>query len=246
MLLLLNWCGTIIARCPILVKHFFRIVGEKFWRGTQQEPVQVDVFFLRKKCQGEIGNFVPFFDDGIVVRCEAELGSDLFVEDLGFAFFFTQESLHSLHDILEMDIPIYSTICVVRAEQTWPRAHPKDLPQLFLMTPRKFFIKDSLKFDLIADWAPEKYAVNEDDDPKEWWDVIDRTTGEFLAPEQWDYKNGIVTITDGNAFICIQLLNVGSFFFCVIIACQYFYRHAKPFALCLNTSKGVGRDDVHL
>ena len=42
-------------------------------------------------------------------------------------------------DILDMDFLIYSTICLVRAEQSWPREHPEDLPQAFLMTPRQTY-----------------------------------------------------------------------------------------------------------
>ena len=103
-------------------------------------------------------------------------------------------------DILEMELPIYSTLCIVRAEQSWPREHSDNLPQLFLMSPRKTFIGETLKFDLMKDWAEEKYKINEDDDPCQWWDVINRTTGEFLEPEKWEYKDGIVTILDGQAY----------------------------------------------
>jgi 1,3-beta-galactosyl-N-acetylhexosamine phosphorylase len=103
-------------------------------------------------------------------------------------------------DILEMDLPIYSTVCIVRAEQSWPREHPDHLPQLFLMSPRKTFTEKPLEFDLIKDWAEEKYKINDDDDPYLWWDVIDRTTGEFLEPGQWEYKDGIVNIIDGQLY----------------------------------------------
>lgn len=99
-------------------------------------------------------------------------------------------------DILEMNLPVYSTVCIVRVEQSWPREHPEDLPQAFLMTPRQTYIGTPLKFDLMQPWEPRKYRINEDDHPKEWWDVIDRTTGEFLSCDQWDYNDGVVTITD--------------------------------------------------
>lgn len=103
-------------------------------------------------------------------------------------------------EILEMDFPIYSTICLVRAEQSWPREHPEDLPQAFLMTPRQTYVGEPLEFDLMRDWFPEKYRMNEDDDPKEWWDVIDRTSGEFLSCGSWEYKDGIVTLKDAEPY----------------------------------------------
>ena len=76
-------------------------------------------------------------------------------------------------DILEMNLPIYSTICIVRAEQSWPREHSDHLPQLFLKSPTKVFTGAPLEFDLIKDWAEEKYKLNDDDDPYLWWDAID-------------------------------------------------------------------------
>ena len=103
-------------------------------------------------------------------------------------------------DILAMDLPIYSTICLVRAEQSWPREHSNHLPQVFLMSPRKVFTGKALEFDLIQDWADEKYKINDDDDPYLWWDVIDRTTGEFLEAGKWKYKDGIVSIVDGQLY----------------------------------------------
>ncbi|MCX6985358.1 MAG: D-galactosyl-beta-1-4-L-rhamnose phosphorylase, partial [Lentisphaerae bacterium] len=50
-------------------------------------------------------------------------------------------------DILEMNLPIYSTICLVRAEQSFPREHPEHLPQIFLTTPRLAFTGEPLSFD---------------------------------------------------------------------------------------------------
>ena len=64
-------------------------------------------------------------------------------------------------DILEMDFPIYSTICLVRAEQSWPREHPEDPPQAFLATPYQTYVGEPLEFDLMRDWFPEKYRINE-------------------------------------------------------------------------------------
>ena len=84
-------------------------------------------------------------------------------------------------EILEMDFPIYSTIGLVCDEQSWPREHPEARPKAFLMSPRQTYTGEPLRFDLMKGWSAKKYRRNENDDPKEWWDVIDRTTGEFLS-----------------------------------------------------------------
>ena len=103
-------------------------------------------------------------------------------------------------DILAMDLPVYSTVCIVRAEQSWPREHPEHLPQLFLMSPRQTFTETPLTFDLMENWAEEKYKLNDQEDPSVWWDIIDRTTGDFLPPDEWNYKDGVVTIVDGQLY----------------------------------------------
>lgn len=138
------------------------------------------------------------------VTLPAETGQEALVRELidrwGVDAIRDSDGTQLSPDILEMDIAIYSTICLVRAEQNWPRAHPEHLPQMYLMTPRQTFTGSPLKFDLMSDWCSEKYRLNDDDEPAKWWDVIDRTTGEFLTSNQWDYLAGVVTINDGIAF----------------------------------------------
>ncbi|NLW86552.1 MAG: 1,3-beta-galactosyl-N-acetylhexosamine phosphorylase [Planctomycetes bacterium] len=103
-------------------------------------------------------------------------------------------------DLLDMGFPVYSTICLVRAEQSWPREHGEDLPQAFLMTPRQTFTGRPLKFELMNDWSTDKYRLNENDDPKLWWEVIDRTTGEVVPGDDWTYADGCVTLTRGQDY----------------------------------------------
>mgnify|MGYP000904243057 FL=1 len=42
--------------------------------------------------------------------------------------------------------------------------------------------------------SPELMKVNDHDDITRWWEVMDRTTGQPVPPEQWSYADGSVTV----------------------------------------------------
>ena len=42
--------------------------------------------------------------------------------------------------------------------------------------------------------SPELMQVNTNDDITRWWEVMDRTTGQPVPPEQWSYADGSVTV----------------------------------------------------
>ncbi|NWK55919.1 1,3-beta-galactosyl-N-acetylhexosamine phosphorylase [Verrucomicrobiaceae bacterium N1E253] len=99
--------------------------------------------------------------------------------------------------ILEMGYQIYSTVCIVRADQEYPRANPKSLHQKFLISDAVTATSDSVEIDPLATLCRDKYELDFDNDPKRWWQVIDRTTGEIVPAEKWsvDNESGIVTVT---------------------------------------------------
>ncbi len=97
-------------------------------------------------------------------------------------------------ELLELGLPVYSTICIVRADQEYPRKHPTHLPQQFLQSRRVSGDGGELVVDLLDDYYRPKYAINVDDDPHKWWDVVDHTTDTIVPPEQWDYRDGCVYI----------------------------------------------------
>lgn len=100
--------------------------------------------------------------------------------------------------ILEMGYLIYSTVCIVRADQEYPRANPKSLHQKFLMSDAVTATSSTVKIDPLATLYRKKYQLDLDCDTKRWWQVIDRTTGEIVSPEKWsiDAESGIVTVED--------------------------------------------------
>ena len=100
--------------------------------------------------------------------------------------------------LLDLGLEVYSTTCLVRAEQTYPRVHMDQLPQKYLMSRPLVASSNTLVIDPMEDFYREKYILDLKHDAKTYWEVIDRTTGAILPVSQWDFdpKNGWVTLLD--------------------------------------------------
>ncbi|MCC5833468.1 MAG: 1,3-beta-galactosyl-N-acetylhexosamine phosphorylase [Opitutales bacterium] len=98
--------------------------------------------------------------------------------------------------ILDSGYDIYSTLCLVRADNSWAKANRDKLQQNFLMSDPVIAEGDTVTVDLMKGYFREQFQVNANDDAKEWWQVFDRTTGEEVSSDQWDFDkaNGKVTI----------------------------------------------------
>lgn len=105
-------------------------------------------------------------------------------------------------ELLALGLEVYSTTCLVRAEQTYPHEHPEHLPQKFLMSDPVTATASELTIDLLAGFFREKYVVDALHDCHRYWEVIDRTTAEVIPTDRWtfDAEAGTVTITDVTPF----------------------------------------------
>lgn len=98
--------------------------------------------------------------------------------------------------ITESGYDIYSTICLVRADNAWAKANPTKLQQTFLMSFPSLADGDTVRIDPLKGYFREQLRLNLDDAPTQWWQVFDRTAGVELPDSQWsvDAKTGLVTI----------------------------------------------------
>jgi len=98
--------------------------------------------------------------------------------------------------IISADYNIYSTICLVRADNEWAKANRDKLQQNYLMSDPVVAVEDHVRIDLLSGFFREQLQVNTNDDPKTWWQVFNRTTGEEIPRDQWifDASKGTVTI----------------------------------------------------
>ncbi|MBN1313604.1 MAG: 1,3-beta-galactosyl-N-acetylhexosamine phosphorylase [Anaerolineae bacterium] len=101
-------------------------------------------------------------------------------------------------EIIAAGFDIYSTICLVRIDNAWAKTNMDKLQQNYLMSYPVTAESNSVCIDLLSGYFREQFKVNVSDDPKAWWQVFDRTTGEEISTDQWalDAKQGIVTIRD--------------------------------------------------
>ena len=85
--------------------------------------------------------------------------------------------------IIKADYPIYSTICLIRADNEWAKANRDKLQQNYLMSDPVIAETSTITIDLLKGFYREQFEVNANDNPKEWWQVFDRTTGEEIQKD---------------------------------------------------------------
>jgi beta-D-galactosyl-(1->4)-L-rhamnose phosphorylase len=100
-------------------------------------------------------------------------------------------------EILSSGYDIYSTLCLVRADNAWARAHRDKLQQNFLMSRPVVAEESTVRIDLLDGYFRDQFIVDADDDPREFWQIFDRTTGREVAASQWsfDAASGTVAIS---------------------------------------------------
>ena len=89
---------------------------------------------------------------------------------------------------------IYATYYTTRKDNDWARAHPEEVQQCYIMTGFYTAPGDTVTIPLMKGISPELMQVNTNDDITRWWEVMDRTTGQPVPPEQWNYADGSVTV----------------------------------------------------
>jgi beta-D-galactosyl-(1->4)-L-rhamnose phosphorylase len=98
--------------------------------------------------------------------------------------------------IISLGYNIYSTICLVRSDNKWAKANMDKLQQNYLMSFPVVAKTGTVTIDPLQGYFREQFVINSTDDPKEWWQVFDRTTGEEVSAGQWSFDpvKGVVTI----------------------------------------------------
>lgn len=94
---------------------------------------------------------------------------------------------------------IYSTLCLVRSDNNWAKANRDKLQQNFLMSDPVVAECNTVTIDLLKGYFKEQFEINTNDDPKQWWQVFDRTTGEEVAKENWSFNKEAGTVEIKNA-----------------------------------------------
>ncbi len=97
-------------------------------------------------------------------------------------------------EIIDMGLQVYSTICLVRMDNEYAKAHKEYLQQEFLTSESYVATEDVLRIDIMEKVFAEQFEPNCDVDIKKYWQVMDRTEGKPISGEDWDYEDGKVVI----------------------------------------------------
>lgn len=105
-------------------------------------------------------------------------------------------------ELQEQDAKIYSTYYTTRKDNAWAKTNPDEVQQCYIMTGFHTAAGGALSIPLMKGISTELMEVNTRDDIKRWWEVMDRTSGQPLYPDSWDYDagTGCVVIPEPEAF----------------------------------------------
>ena len=89
--------------------------------------------------------------------------------------------------LLNQNAKIYATYYTTRKDNAWAMQNPEEIQQEYLISDRVTAKGASLRIRLMKGFHTEQLKVNTLDSPKRWWEVVDRTTGEVVPTERWEY-----------------------------------------------------------
>lgn len=81
----------------------------------------------------------------------------------------------------------YATYYTTRKDNLWASENPEEIQQEYLISDRVTAKTSKLRIKLMKGFHTEQLKVNTIDDPKRWWEVIDRTTGEVVPVDKWSF-----------------------------------------------------------
>lgn len=92
-------------------------------------------------------------------------------------------------ELLKTGAKIYATYYTTRKDNDWARNNPEEVQQEYLITDRMTAKSWTLSIELMKGFHTQQLKVNTIDDPKRWWEVVDRTTGKVIPVENWFYDD---------------------------------------------------------
>ena len=90
-------------------------------------------------------------------------------------------------ELIKTGAKIYATYYTTRKDNEWAKANPDEVQQCYVMTAFYTAVESELLIPLMKGISKELMMVNTRDDRKRWWEVIDRSTGEVVSVDHWEY-----------------------------------------------------------
>ncbi len=96
-------------------------------------------------------------------------------------------------ELRQVDAKVYKTYYTTRKDNEWAKANLDEVQQMYIMTAFHTADKETLSIHLMDNLYPDMLKVNDNDDIKRWWEVIDRTSGEIVPTSNWEYDTNVFT-----------------------------------------------------
>ena len=90
-------------------------------------------------------------------------------------------------ELIDTNAKIYATYYTTRKDNVWAKKNPDEVQQCYIMTGFCTATEEKLEITLMKGISKDLLSVNNRDNPKKWWEVMDRTTGEIVDSSQWTY-----------------------------------------------------------
>lgn len=99
-------------------------------------------------------------------------------------------------ELKQIGAKIYTTYFVARGHNDFAEKHLEEVQQAFLLSERVTATKEGVVIPFLNGYLAEQLQPNYREDPKAWWEVYDRTTGELVPAEDWevDQEQHLVTL----------------------------------------------------
>lgn len=98
-------------------------------------------------------------------------------------------------ELLNLDGKVYATYYTTRKDNEWAKNNPDEIQQEYLMSDRITATDTKLIIKPMKGFYSEQFAINKNDNPKRWWEVIDRTTGEVVPVDKWEFNEETEEVT---------------------------------------------------
>lgn len=89
-------------------------------------------------------------------------------------------------DVKSLDAEIYTTYFAARGHNEFAVKHMEECQQLYLMSRRFTAVGNHLEMDFMEGYFGQQVVPDCYHDPKKWWEVMDRTTGQAVPASRWE------------------------------------------------------------
>ena len=86
-------------------------------------------------------------------------------------------------ELIDAQAKIYATYYTTRKDNEWAKNNPDEVQQCYISTAFKLSEGDTLSIRLLEGISEDLLQINDRDDIKRWWEVINRTNGAVIEPE---------------------------------------------------------------